>query len=227
LTLMVRSGVSVPVATVVLRLPASPAHVRTARLVAAAMARRSGVDESMLDEVRLAVGEACARAVRQHERFSLSEPITLEFGDKGRFSVAVIDRAPATGRPTRHLTPPAPTGSEAAAAPSIAAAGSVPPDTSAAPVSPGNTADAGDSPSSGDTGPAASGDVRASGVGASLADIRGMLASEGEEPGWQGLAATADALGLALLDAVAQEVVVTEADIGTGTCITMSWPLGT
>ena len=42
---------------------ADAAHVRTARLIAAAMARRSGVGEDVLDEVRLAVGEACARAV--------------------------------------------------------------------------------------------------------------------------------------------------------------------
>ena len=50
-------------ATVELRFSALPAHVRTARLVAAAVARRAGVDEAVLDEVRLAVGEACSRAV--------------------------------------------------------------------------------------------------------------------------------------------------------------------
>ena len=44
-------------ATVELRFSALPAHVRTARLVAAAVARRSGVDEAVLDEVRLAVGD--------------------------------------------------------------------------------------------------------------------------------------------------------------------------
>jgi serine/threonine-protein kinase RsbW len=42
--------------TVTLRLPPNAAHVRTARLIAAAMARRSGVGEDVLDEVRLAVG---------------------------------------------------------------------------------------------------------------------------------------------------------------------------
>ena len=45
------------------RFTALPAHVRTARLVAAAVARRCGLDEAVLDEVRLAVGEACSRAV--------------------------------------------------------------------------------------------------------------------------------------------------------------------
>ena len=49
--------------TVELLFSALPEHVRTARLVAAAVARRAGVDEAVLDEVRLAVGEACSRAV--------------------------------------------------------------------------------------------------------------------------------------------------------------------
>lgn len=80
--------------TVTLRLPASAAHVRTARLIAAAMARRSGVGENLLDEVRLAVGEACARAVRMHERQGVSEAVTVEFVEGERFGVAVVDRAP-------------------------------------------------------------------------------------------------------------------------------------
>jgi anti-sigma regulatory factor (Ser/Thr protein kinase) len=50
-------------ATVEVEFTPLPAHVRTARLVATAVARRSGVDEALLDEVRLAVGEACSRAV--------------------------------------------------------------------------------------------------------------------------------------------------------------------
>jgi anti-sigma regulatory factor (Ser/Thr protein kinase) len=85
-------------ATVTLRLPPNAAHVRTARLVAAAMARRSGVGEEVLDEVRLAVGEACARAVRRHNRYGLAQPVTVEFVDRDRFSVTVIDVAPATGQ---------------------------------------------------------------------------------------------------------------------------------
>jgi anti-sigma regulatory factor (Ser/Thr protein kinase) len=79
--------------TVTLRLPPSPAHVRTARLIAAAMARRGGVGEEVLDEVRLAVGEACARAVRMHERQGVIGPVVVEFVEGGRFRVSVIDRA--------------------------------------------------------------------------------------------------------------------------------------
>ncbi len=84
-------------ATVELRFSALPAHVRTARLVAAAVARRSGVDEAVLDEVRLAVGEACSRAVHLHRQHCPDIPVmvTLVDGEKA-FSVAVTDEAPQT-----------------------------------------------------------------------------------------------------------------------------------
>ncbi len=74
-----------------------PAHVRTARLVATAVARRSGVDEELLDEVRLAVGEACSRAVEAHRRHCPAEPVRIEMTDQGeRFVVVVSDHAPTT-----------------------------------------------------------------------------------------------------------------------------------
>jgi serine/threonine-protein kinase RsbW len=75
-----------------------PAHVRTARLVATAVARRSGVDEALLDEVRLAVGEACSRAVEAHRRHCPAEPVKIEMTDQGeRFVVVVSDHAPTGG----------------------------------------------------------------------------------------------------------------------------------
>jgi anti-sigma regulatory factor (Ser/Thr protein kinase) len=69
-----------------------PAHVRTARLVAVAVARRSGVAESLLDEVRLAVGEACSRAVEAHREHCPAEPVRIALTDAdGRFEVVVTD----------------------------------------------------------------------------------------------------------------------------------------
>jgi len=83
-------------ATVEVTFPPLPAHVRTARLVATAVARRSGMDESLLDEVRLAVGEACSRAVEAHRRHCPSRPIRVALCDDGeRFEVVVTDAAPA------------------------------------------------------------------------------------------------------------------------------------
>jgi anti-sigma regulatory factor (Ser/Thr protein kinase) len=79
-------------ATVELSFTALPAHIRTARLVATAVARRSGVDESLLDEVKLAVGEACSRAVEGHQLHCPAEPVRLALSDvAGRFEVAVTD----------------------------------------------------------------------------------------------------------------------------------------
>ncbi|MGW7022592.1 ATP-binding protein [Streptomyces decoyicus] len=79
-------------ATVELRFSALPEHVRTARLVAAAVARRAGVDEAVLDEVRLAVGEACSRAVGLHESHDIEEPVrVLLIEDEKKFSIEVGD----------------------------------------------------------------------------------------------------------------------------------------
>ncbi len=82
-------------ATVELRFSALPEHVRTARLVAAAVARRAGVDEAVLDEVRLAVGEACSRAVGLHSSNDIGDPVwVLLIEDEKKFSIEVGDGVP-------------------------------------------------------------------------------------------------------------------------------------
>lgn len=81
-------------ATVELRFSAQPEHVRTARLVAAAVARRSGVDEAVLDEVRLAVGEACSRAVGLHRGNGIGAPVRVVLTEEEKsFSIEVGDEA--------------------------------------------------------------------------------------------------------------------------------------
>ena len=93
-------------ATVEVTFTPLPAHVRTARLVATAVARRSGVDEALLDEVRLAVGEACSRAVEAHQRHCPAEPVRIEMTDQDeRFVVTVSDHAPTA--PARPAAAPA------------------------------------------------------------------------------------------------------------------------
>ena len=67
-----------------------PAHVRTARLIAAAVARRSGIEGALLDEIRLAVGEACSRAVGVHQRTAASQPVTLTIRDENDSFVAIV-----------------------------------------------------------------------------------------------------------------------------------------
>ncbi|MEU6544533.1 ATP-binding protein [Streptomyces sp. NPDC046859] len=84
-------------ATVELRFSALPEHVRTARLVAAAVARRAGVEEAVLDEVRLAVGEACSRAVGLHQSVGITAPVKVSLiEEEKQFSIEVGDEAPHT-----------------------------------------------------------------------------------------------------------------------------------
>jgi anti-sigma regulatory factor (Ser/Thr protein kinase) len=80
------------VPTVELRFTPLPAHVRTARLVAASVGRRSGVDESLVDEIKLAVGEACARAVAIHQAQSSAADVVVRLiDDEGSYAITVRD----------------------------------------------------------------------------------------------------------------------------------------
>ncbi|MGZ4438157.1 MAG: ATP-binding protein [Nocardioides sp.] len=73
-----------------------PALVRTVRLVAAAVARRTGQDEEFVEEVRLAVGEACALMVGPEGASGAAEDapvvVTMHIGD--RLSVDVASEGP-------------------------------------------------------------------------------------------------------------------------------------
>jgi len=81
--------------TVEVSFTALPAHVRTARLVALAVARRAGVSDQLLDEVRLAVGEACSRAVGVHQSKVPDQPVLMRLMDEqDRFVVEVVDGGP-------------------------------------------------------------------------------------------------------------------------------------
>jgi anti-sigma regulatory factor (Ser/Thr protein kinase) len=78
--------------TVEVAFTALPAHVRTARLVALAVARRAGVPDDLLDEVRLAVGEACSRAVGINLGAAPDLPVRMLISDDvSRFTVEVHD----------------------------------------------------------------------------------------------------------------------------------------
>lgn len=72
---------------VVLRVGGSPENVRTARLVAAAVARREGLPEDRVDEVRIAVGEAVTWAMHAEDDHVVE--LVLGPGDTGTFVVRV------------------------------------------------------------------------------------------------------------------------------------------
>ncbi len=75
------------------RLDVAPdaAHVRVVRLVAVSLARLHGVDEEVVEDVRLAVGEACGRAVAAHARADLDAPVVVDFDGGTGLTVTVTD----------------------------------------------------------------------------------------------------------------------------------------
>lgn len=66
-----------------------PAHVRTARQVAVALARRAGLPDSAMDAVRLAVGETCGLVVALQRESSPEVPVSVVFDDSHGLSVDV------------------------------------------------------------------------------------------------------------------------------------------
>lgn len=91
-----------PAAT--LSLPPDRTQARTARLVVVAAARRAGLAESEVADVRLAVGEAVARAVLRHEAADQSAAVEVTISDDGHnFRVTVADQAAATAAPLPDL----------------------------------------------------------------------------------------------------------------------------
>ena len=84
-------------AQVELLLAPLPVHVRTARLVVVAAARRAGLDDDYVADLRLALGEACSRAVALHAAHAVDEPVRIVVRDDPQgLTVTVSDRGPAT-----------------------------------------------------------------------------------------------------------------------------------
>jgi anti-sigma regulatory factor (Ser/Thr protein kinase) len=79
-------------------------HVRTARLVALAVARRARMDEELLDEVRLAVGETCSRAVGVHIAKGYDDPVRMRLSDDhSHFTIEVVNRGTLADDPTQSM----------------------------------------------------------------------------------------------------------------------------
>jgi Histidine kinase-like ATPase domain len=76
-------------AEVELSFAAQPAHVRTARQIAVALARRARLAESAMDSVRLAVSEACGLVVALQRAASPADPVTVVFEDQTGLSIDV------------------------------------------------------------------------------------------------------------------------------------------
>ncbi|MGN6129215.1 MAG: ATP-binding protein [Nocardioidaceae bacterium] len=81
-----------------------PALVRTVRLIAAAVARRTGQDEEFVEEIRLAVGEACALMLADDSVVpdpAAAGPVTVAMTIGDRLVVDVVSQTavPVTDEP--------------------------------------------------------------------------------------------------------------------------------
>lgn len=75
-----------------LTLPADAEYVGLARLVVCQAARQAGVRDDRVEDVRIAVAEAFASAVRARRARGSDTPVELSFGTSGRdFEVVVTD----------------------------------------------------------------------------------------------------------------------------------------
>ncbi|CAM3347551.1 ATP-binding protein [Stackebrandtia soli] len=79
----------------------APVHVRTARLVAAAVAQRAGLSGETLSEVRQAAGEACSRAVARHRRHGITQLVRMKLSIGESFVTEVADFAPVSSSSLR------------------------------------------------------------------------------------------------------------------------------
>lgn len=85
-------------ALVELLLSPLPSHVRTARLVVLAAARRAGIEDGLVDELRLAVSESCSRAVALNARHAADVPVKVVVSDDPTgLTLTVTDAGPAAG----------------------------------------------------------------------------------------------------------------------------------
>lgn len=78
-----------------LRLPPDVAYVGIARLVVTAAARRHGMDDARVEDLKIAVSEATTNAIVAHQQVAAEQPVVLSFGPRGEhFQVLVKDTGP-------------------------------------------------------------------------------------------------------------------------------------
>ena len=92
-------------ATVRLAFPPEPRLLGTIRLVVGVVARKAGMGEEGIEDLKVAVSETCAVAVGDLNRAGRPDPIEVDLVETAdRFGIEVRDRAPA---PTGAASDPA------------------------------------------------------------------------------------------------------------------------
>jgi anti-sigma regulatory factor (Ser/Thr protein kinase) len=83
-------------ATVRLTFPPEPRLLGTIRLVVGVVARKAGMGEEGIEDLKVAVSETCAVAVGDLHRAGRADPIEVDLVESAdRFGIEVRDRAPA------------------------------------------------------------------------------------------------------------------------------------
>jgi anti-sigma regulatory factor (Ser/Thr protein kinase) len=93
-------------ATVRLAIPPEPRLLGTVRLVVGIVARKAGLDEEGIEDLKVAVSETCAVAVADLNRAARPDPIEIDLVEAvDRLGVEVRDRAPGAGPHTKDADP--------------------------------------------------------------------------------------------------------------------------
>ena len=76
----------------VLDIPSDPEHVRTARLFAAAVARHFSIDEERVEDLKVAISEACTNAITAHRSAAIEDPVrVIAVPEANRIRFNVVD----------------------------------------------------------------------------------------------------------------------------------------
>lgn len=79
-------------ADVEIQIPPRSVYVGVIRLAVASLARTAGFDEALVDDLKIAVGEACTNAVLSNEEVGATAPISVCWSEEpGRIVMEVSD----------------------------------------------------------------------------------------------------------------------------------------
>ncbi len=80
---------------VALEIPAKPDYVGVVRLAVASLARKAGMDEERVDDLKIAVSEACTNIVIEAEEAGRDDPIRVSVqGTPTTMTVEIADAVP-------------------------------------------------------------------------------------------------------------------------------------
>ena len=80
-------------AVVELEIPSRPEYVAVVRLAVASLARQAGMEEETVDELRIALSEACTTAVMTHAEAGVEDPVQVTWeADDAEVKIVVTSK---------------------------------------------------------------------------------------------------------------------------------------